>query len=138
MTPHALLFTLAAIGIAETSYLIKIRRLGQKAICPIQASDCHIVLESKYSKTLAVHNDLLGMLFYLVVAVVAAALVIGTPYANLLDTFVKLLILFGTFFSAYLTYLQWKVIKAWCTWCLMSALTVYLMLVIVLTTKLLP
>lgn len=136
MTPHAILFTLAAIGISETTYLINKRHLGEKPICPLKISDCHKVLESKYNKIFWIHNDVLGLIFYITVSILTSLIVIDIQHINLLDIIVKLLIYIGALMSAYFTFLQWRVIKAWCTWCLMSALTVFLMAVIVLTSSL--
>lgn len=136
MTSHALLFTLAAIGISETTYLINKRHLGERPICPLNKSSCHKVLESQYNKTLWIHNDVLGLIFYITVSIFTSLIVIGIQPVNLLDIIVKLLIYTGALMSAYFTFLQWRVIKSWCTWCLMSALTVFLMAVIVLTSSL--
>lgn len=136
MTPHALLFTLAAIGISETTYLINKRHLGERPICPLNEGSCHKVLESQYNKTLWVHNDVLGLIFYITVSILTSLIVIGIQHINLLDMIVKLLIYTGVLMSAYFTFLQWRIIKAWCTWCLMSALTVFLMTVIALTYSL--
>jgi len=136
MTPHALLFTLAAIGISETTYLIQKRHLGEKPVCPINISDCHKVLESKYNKTFWIHNDVLGLIFYITVAILTSLIVIGIHPVNLLDIIVKLLIYIGVLMSIFFTFLQWRVIQAWCTWCLISALTILLMTVIVLTSSL--
>lgn len=145
MTPHALLFTLAAIGISETAYLINKRRLGEKPVCPIAESNCHIVLESKYNKLVFsfgnkifwIHNDILGILFYIAVTIISASLVIGqSGLDQYLALLLKVLIITGVVMSAYFTFLQGWVIKAWCFWCLMSAATVFLMLLIVLTSSL--
>src|SRR3989344_5587083 len=87
MTSLALLFTLSALGISETVYLIKKRILLQKPVCPI-GENCLAVLTSKYN---------------------------------------KVLIVCGTMLSVFFTYLQFRIIKAWCFWCLMSATTIWLM-----------
>ena len=42
----------------------------------------------------------------------------------------------ATAMSAFLTYVQWHIVKAWCFWCLMSAGTVVLMDIIFLTMRL--
>lgn len=138
MTPHAILFTLAAIGISETTYLINKRHLGERPICPLKESGCHKVLESKYNKTLWIHNDILGLIFYVTVASVAAALVIGVDQGHLLDLAVKALIYSGALMSVYFTFLQGWIIKLWCFWCLMSAATVFLMTIIVITSSFTP
>ncbi len=131
MTAFALLFTLASMGISETVYLIRKRIAAEKPICPI-GEDCAMVLSSKYNKTLSVHNDLLGFLAYIVIAIIAAFLVIEVAPIELWSLILKLLVGLASLASAYFTFLQWKIIRAWCFWCLMSAFTIWLMEVIIL------
>jgi uncharacterized membrane protein len=123
MTAYALLFTLAAIGIAETVYLIRKRKEEERPICPI-GGGCHEVLSSKYNRTFGVHNDFLGLLFYAWTAFLAALVVIGVQPIELWFVIVILNVTGAFVMSAYFFLLQWRVIKAWCFWCLMSAATV--------------
>ena len=126
MTSHALLFTIAAIGVSETAYLIKTRVRFEKPVCPI-GGGCITVLTSKYSRLFFVPNDVWGLLFYIVSSLIAAFLVIGVEPMAFWYMILKTAIASGALFSVFLTYLQWRVIKAWCFWCLMSACTVWLM-----------
>ncbi|TAL19181.1 hypothetical protein EPN90_04405 [Patescibacteria group bacterium] len=126
MTAFALLFTLAAVGVSETVYLIRKRIAAEKPICPI-GGGCAQVLTSKYNKIFIVPNDTLGLLAYIVIATIAALLVIGVEPTSLWDIFLKILVAAAALVSLLLTYLQWQVIRAWCFWCLMSAFTIWLM-----------
>jgi len=135
MTPHALLFTLAAIGISETVYLIRKRMAQEKPVC-IMGEDCSKVLESRYNKVLGINNEFLGLAFYIAISFFTAFLVIGIEPMILWEMLVRALIAFGVVISIILIYLQWRVIKAWCFWCVMSAVTVFIMGIIVLTTEL--
>jgi len=135
VTAHALLFTLAAIGISETVYLIRMRIAQEKPVC-VFGEECHKVLESKYNKFLGIHNDVFGLIFYIVISFLTAFLNIGIKPLFLWDISAKILILFAALISIILTYLQWQVIKAWCVWCLLSAITVFSMGIIVLTSEL--
>ncbi|MBI2042592.1 MAG: hypothetical protein HYT21_02525 [Candidatus Nealsonbacteria bacterium] len=131
MTIYALIFTLAALGISETAYLYSRRRAGKRPICVIDKETCHAVLESKYNSLLfGIPNEVLGFAFNASVATITAFLVIGTGLAEILNSLMKLIVASGLFMSLIFTYLQWRVIKAWCFWCLMSALTIFLMGVI--------
>ena len=134
MTSYALLFTLAAIGISETTYLIKKRIASEKPICLV-GEDCTIVLTSKHNKIFVIPNDVLGLLFYITVSFIAAFLVIGFGPLALWSLIIKFSVAFGALLSLFFTYLQWRVIKAWCFWCLMSAFTIWLMGIIILLTK---
>lgn len=131
MTAFALLFTLSAIGISETVYLIRKRITSEQPICPI-GGGCATVLTSKYSRLFIVPNDILGLLTYVMISFLAAFLVIGVGPMNLWSLALASLVGMATLMSIFLTYLQWRVIKAWCFWCLMSAFTIWLMGIIIL------
>lgn len=126
MTLFALLFTLAAIGISETSYLVKVRRAHENPVC-LSGESCQIVLHSKYSHLFFVGNDLLGFWYYLAITGVLGLIVSGTGPITQWVMILRFLLLCGSILSIFLTYLQWRVIRAWCMWCLMSAGTIWLM-----------
>lgn len=126
MTLFALLFTLAAIGISETSYLVKVRRAHENPVC-LSGESCLIVLRSKYSHLFFVGNDLLGFLYYLAITGLLGLIVSGTGPIAQWVMILRFLLFCGSILSIVLTYLQWRVIRAWCMWCLMSAGTIWLM-----------
>lgn len=134
MTALALIFTLSAIGISETVYLIKKRIHHERPICPV-GEGCGIVLTSKYSKLFFIPNDTLGLLAYVVIASVAGLLVISDQPVPLLQNILKLFVGLASIASVFFTYLQKYVIKTWCFWCLMSACTVWLMGFIIILSK---
>ncbi len=135
MTPHALLFTLTTIGISETAYLIRKRLAKERPVCVI-GQECHLVLESKYNNILGIPNEVAGFVFYVAISLMTAFLIIGTEPVALWVASAKILIGIGVVMSIVFTYLQWQVIKAWCFWCLMSAVTVFLMAFIITTSDL--
>jgi len=135
MTSFALLFTLASIGISETVYLIRTRINSEKPVCLI-GDDCMTVLSSRYSKFFFIHNDVLGLLVYIIISLIAALLVIGVSPIPLWSLFIKILVSIASIASFVFTYLQWRVIRVWCFWCLMSAFTIWLMGLIVLISSL--
>lgn len=134
MTSYALIFTLSAIGISETAYLIRKRIAAEKPVCPIGGS-CHLVLTSKYSKIFIIPNDILGLLFYISTSFVTGFLVIGIEPLIFWNLTLKLFISFGALLSLFFTYLQWRTIRAWCFWCIMSAFTIWLMGIIILVSS---
>lgn len=132
LTSNALLFTIAAIGIAESAYLIRTRRAAEQPVCPI-GHQCATVLNSKYNQLfLGIHNDFAGMAFYLAFAFLMALAVIREPAPIILQTVASALLVGASFFSLVLAYIQWRLIRAWCFWCLMSAATIGLMDLIIL------
>ena len=133
MTPYALLFTLSAIGISETVYLIRTRIASRKPICPI-GHGCEAVLSSKYNRLFIFPNDVLGLLAYIAMSLATALLVLTVPPAFFWALVLKILVGISSLISFLLTYLQWRVINVWCFWCLMSACIIWLMGVILLVT----
>ncbi len=131
MTAFALLFTLSAIGISETVYLIRTRIAAKKPVCPI-GDGCAVVLTSRYSRLFIVPNDVLGLLAYVVISLIAAFLVIEVEPLVFWGIALKILVGIASLVSVFFTYLQWHTIRAWCFWCLMSALTIWLMGVIII------
>lgn len=134
MTDYALLFTLAAIGISEAVYLVRKRIALEKPVC-LLGEKCEVVLESKYNQLFIIHNDLLGVLFYIVVCIIATFLVIGVEPIFWWDISLKVLVGLGSLMSLIFTFIQWRVVKAWCFWCLMSAFTIWFMGIILLVTS---
>lgn len=135
MTAHALLFTIASIGIAEVVYLIGTRKAHEHPVCPI-GGGCTIVLESKYNRLFGIHNDILGLMFYVSMSILMAFLVLRLEPMAWWEGLVQLLVVGAVLMSLLFLYLQWRVIKAWCFWCIMSAATTFLMGIIILTAKL--
>lgn len=126
MTAFALLFTLAAIGISETVYLIQTRKAAERPVCII-GNDCTVVLTSKYNRLFFIHNDVVGLLFYLAASVLTALLVLDVLNAATIVTAFTFLLFMASATSLLLVYIQWRVVKAWCFWCLMSAGMIWLM-----------
>lgn len=138
MTIFALLFTLAAIGMSETAYLVRKRITKEHPVC-VSGESCLVVLHSKYGKMFGfIHNDLLGFFFYVVVTIVNGLLVIGVQPVDLWINALRVLMVLGSLMSIVLTFIQWKIIKAWCFWCLLSACTIWLMAVLLLLHVLFP
>ncbi len=126
MTIHALLFTLSCIGISETVYLIQKRRGHEKPVCFL-GGKCGVVLSSKWNKIFGIHNDILGLIFYITLSLLSTLLVLEVGPVLILEKILYFAVGSGTLMSLYFIFLQWKVIKAWCVWCLISAGTTILM-----------
>lgn len=131
MTAFALLFTLAAIGISETAYLVRVRLGSGKLICPV-GGGCEKVMSSSYKNIFLIPNDILGLLAYIFMALFSALIVIGVAPAPLWYLILVGLVSVSSLVSVFFTYVQWRIIKIWCFWCLMSAVTIWLMGVILI------
>ena len=131
MISFSLIFVLSVFGIAETAYLIRQRKVKERPVC-IFNEECHKVLESKYNKILGVNNDVLGLIFYILISFLTILLLAKTGPQALLIVLSKIFIFAGALFSIALIFIQWRLIKAWCFWCLLSAATTILMAIIIL------
>lgn len=132
MSSYASILILAILGLSETVYLYGHRRMGTKPICVIGKETCHSVLESQYNSFFfGIPNEITGFFFYFGVAVMAVLFMKVAPFAEVIKLGLTILVVSGVLISLALTYLQWRVIKAWCFWCLVSALTIFLMAILV-------
>ncbi len=121
---------MSAVGIGETLYLIKKRLAVEPPICVI-GYECRKVLESEYSSIFGIHNDVLGIVFYIAVAILGILLALGINPLNIFDIMLEIIIVSGSIASAALLYIQWRVIRAWCSWCIISAATIFTMLAVI-------
>lgn len=117
---------LSLVGIGETTYLIRKRIKMERPICVIGDS-CATVLESKYSKLFLIPNDVLGLLAYMAILILSAFSITNLWPSPFLVLGITALVAVGSAASFIFAYLQWRVIKAWCFWCLMSAFTLWAM-----------
>lgn len=126
MTTFALLFTMAAIGLSISAFLMKERKKELAPVCPI-GGNCKQVLTSKYNKTFGIQNDLLGIVFYSSMIVMTGFIVIGIDPTVLWERLIIASVSIGSLMSLRFVYIQWRVVKAWCFWCLTSAITIGVM-----------
>ena len=122
-----------AIGIINTIYLTYCCITKKVVKCLfLPAQMCFKVQYSKYSRTFAVPNPYLGLVMLL------AILVFAVLFINSITPFwvIFAIISAGFLFSLYFTFIQTYVLKAFCTWCIVSAL-VFAVLFIVSSIKML-
>ncbi len=131
MTSLSLIIILAAIGINISIYLIRKRIASEKPVCFI-GEDCSAVLDSKYNKLFIIHNDVLGLIGYVFILVLAGLIVIGFGPIALIKTVLAMTIGAAALVSVIFTFIQWRIIKAWCLWCLMSAVISWVMGIVVI------
>lgn len=121
MVSSVIIIFIAFAGFILAAYIRHKKVSKETLVCPLKA-DCDTVIFSDYSKFFGVPVELLGMAYYLAVAVAYGVFLT-------LPTEMPQLIVFGVFsatviaflFSLYLTFIQAFAIKQWCTWCLVSA-----------------
>lgn len=97
------------------------------------------VLLSKYNSLfLGIHNDVMGLAFYIFSALMTALLFLQVGPVLWIYALELAAVGAAVFTSLVFVFLMWRVIRYWCVWCLMSAIITFVMGFIVITAKLLP
>jgi uncharacterized membrane protein len=122
---------LALIGLGVATYLAYVETTETLAVCgPV--GDCNAVQSSPYAKLFGIPIGVLGALTYLaMLSFWAVGHFNRGRLAQLAPLALFGLALFGVLFSLYLTYLEPFVIGAVCAWCLTSAVTITILLLVV-------
>jgi uncharacterized membrane protein len=115
----------AVVGLVDAAYLAYIEVTESAAVCGA-VGDCNAVQQSAYAQIFGIPIGVLGLVAYIVVLGLWLLARRGT--GPLWDALLFGLVLAGTAFSIYLTFLEPFVIGATCAWCLLSALTMLLLL----------
>lgn len=140
-----LLVALSIVGIADASYLTYEKIAGIVPPCS-PGFNCEAVLTSEWASIGPIPLSVFGILFYVSVFVLAVMqflevdivktvqkitkkLGLSKSIFSLLNTQEILLLLttFGLLFSAYLLFIMGVIIQSWCTYCLVSAGTSFLL-----------
>ncbi|APG59879.1 vitamin K epoxide reductase family protein [Christiangramia salexigens] len=106
-------------GILNTIYLSYHSIKGTLVYCLFFPKEwCEKVQKSRYSKTFGMPNPYLG--FLMLLSILVLLLLYDESIVPL--WYAMALINFGFLFSLYFLYIQAFIIKAYCTWCVVSAL----------------
>ncbi len=130
MAALASFLALSVGGIITSGYLVwkHYRKQKQPLVCPLN-HDCSVVTESKWSHLFYVRNEVLGLLFYVGMVMAGLGMAFLSNYAGLLRLVVRISAAFSMLFSLFLVFIQVKVIKDYCFYCLISAVITLLMFV---------
>jgi len=113
-----LLIVVSLLGIVNAGYLTWKHYRKQPLVCPLNER-CEIVTESKWAHMFGIRNEVIGIFYYL------SALLI-TIYVFFFNPSVKIFFIFGSglalLFSIFLIYIQARVIKSFCFYCIISAI----------------
>ena len=119
---------LAIAGIAVASYLTYVHYNSAALVCGI--GDCSIVQASKYSKMFGIPIAIFGLLMYVAITALIIVRSRRVEREDLASTAILVLLIIGTLYAAYLTYLEIWVIRAICQWCVISAIITVLLLIV--------
>lgn len=120
MDTIAILYVFATFGILDTAYLIWHLIQGTNVACPFFPDAwCHTVQHSSQSRTLGVPNSIAGFLMYAGI-IASLALWQAGLFTGFIGYVLLALVSIGFLFSLYFMYVQIFVLRALCTWCVIS------------------
>jgi len=124
--PAYTMLALTLIGVAVALYVGKGSYSGEPLWCPI-IDGCNIVINSPYSRIFGVPMAYFGFIYYVYMFALAARLAFD-PFSTSLRFRAVLYAGVGAASSLYFIYLQLGFIQAVCMYCLISAVTTFLLL----------
>jgi uncharacterized membrane protein len=120
---------LAVLGAADAIYLTVLKYTQLEAMC-VGNHGCITVNNSPYGSVYGIPVAILGLVAYLFIGLT----LVFEPRWRLLGEWGPILVfgagLVGVLYSAYLTYLEFAVIHAFCPFCLASAIIITIIFVI--------
>lgn len=137
----AIMLALALVGAAVALYDSYVIYHGRLLWCPPPIDGCNEVAASPYARILGLPVGYYGVAFYLYMLALAALLALD-PISSALRWGAVLYAAAGVLFSLYFMVLQVGYIRAFCVYCLVSAVTTVLLAVAALwhfrATRVLP
>jgi uncharacterized membrane protein len=124
----------ALFGLLDAAYLTYTRFAGIVPPCSIGIfSGCATVAKSSYSVFLGIPLSLIGVFFYFLTLVIAVTLIYKKIKVGA-DALLYLSVL-GGLFSLYFVYLQAFVIRAFCIYCVASAIASFVLVILAYVYK---
>lgn len=123
-----ILYICGFIGVLDTLYLIYHKVRGTDVACPFFPDEwCRKVQHSPQSKTLGIPNSVAGFFMYVIILILTGFFAAG----EIALWPILAIVTFGFLFSMYFTYVQAFVLRAFCTWCVISAINFTVMMITV-------
>lgn len=123
------LFTISLIGLFVSSYLFITYTYGAAIACG-GSQGCDMVRASRWASMYGVSTPLLGIVFYTAVAGLCIVRTAMPSYQPKRMRWILMAVVTAGFIeSAFLTFVQYAEIRAYCTWCLASAVTATLLFI---------
>ena len=128
MNDITVLYVFGSIGVLDTLYLIYHKLKGTDVACIFFPKEwCHKVQYSPQSHTLGIPNSYAGFGMYI------AILILTWLFSSGSIAFwpIQAIVTFGFLFSMYFLYVQAFVLRAFCTWCVVSVINFTIMFIVV-------
>lgn len=82
--------------------------------------DCAAVIDSPYGASFGIKNEIIGIVYYVMIALFSVLALISIPILSFVSILIFILALAAAIFSVYLFYVQTKVLRKICSWCLIA------------------
>jgi uncharacterized membrane protein len=112
---------LSIVGVGISSYLSYTHWVAIAPYCA-GATDCEVVLTSRYAYIGPIPVAILGLAMYLALMILSGGWLL--KQIRWLPLTIVTIAIMGTLYSAYLTYVSAIILRALCPWCLASAITI--------------
>ncbi len=117
-----LIVLLALGGLVLCIYINSTKRKGKPLVCPFDGA-CDFVVRSEYSIVFGINAEVLGMLYYTTIGLLFSVIaILELPLQTYVILASAALSAAGFLMSLYFMWLQFFVMKKWCTLCAGSAL----------------
>jgi uncharacterized membrane protein len=130
--------TATFIGLADSIYLTWIKFSHTEAACLPGIGNCDLVNTSKYSEVYGIPIALLGGGVYLIIFLLNFFEKRTNDGIDIGRLALFALSLFGVLYSAYLTYIEFGILKTFCPFCLLSAFILLIIFIITVIRMTLP
>lgn len=111
---------LALVGAGIAAYLTYVHYNIDALVCA--GGGCEVVQTSKYSEIMGIPVAVFGLTMFLGVAALIVVRERSMEYAYLANAGIIVALVAALIYYAYLTYLEARVIYAWCEWCVASSI----------------
>lgn len=126
-----LMLVFALIGVADAFYDSYAIYTDQLLWCPPPIDGCNTVASSPYARIDGIPLGYLGLVYYLCMFAIAASLAL-VPSSRALRLGALLFAAMGVSLSICFMYIQFTFIRAFCIYCLISAVLTLLLLIVAL------
>ena len=120
---------LSIFGLLVSFYIYNKKKKKKKLVCP-RHSDCDTVIHSDYSRILGIPIEVLGIVYYVFIGYAYCFVFIFNIWSARTALVLVGVSMCALLFSIYLVAIQAFVVRQWCIWCLSSAATTLLILIL--------
>ena len=119
---------LCIVGLFNALYLTYKHYQKKPLLCPMNHK-CEVVTESKWSELFGVRNEVIGVIFFCSLLLGMTGVLFFPAYAEGIILFIRISCAGSLLFSLFLVFVQFKIIKEYCFYCLLSTVIVLLLVV---------